>query len=32
MTRLRARNAADLVRIAIAAGTVGCALYMLKDH
>ncbi|HEX8621240.1 MAG TPA: response regulator [Allosphingosinicella sp.] len=32
MTRLRARNAADVVRIAIAAGIVGCALYMLKDH
>jgi two-component system response regulator FixJ len=32
MTRLRARNAADAVRIAIAAGIVGCALYMFKDH
>lgn len=32
MTRLRARNAADAVRIAIAAGIVGCALYVLKDH
>lgn len=32
MARLRARNSADVVRIAIAAGIVGCALYMLKDH
>jgi two-component system response regulator FixJ len=32
MTRLRAHNAADVVRVAIAAGIVGCALYMLKDH
>lgn len=31
MQRLRARNAADAVRIAIAAGIVGCALYALKE-
>jgi two-component system, LuxR family, response regulator FixJ len=32
MARLRARNAADAVRIAIAAGIVGCALYVFRDH
>jgi two-component system response regulator FixJ len=31
MQRLRARNAADAVRIAIAAGIVGCALYAFKE-
>lgn len=32
MTRLRARNAADVVRIAIAAGIIGGALYMLGNR